>query len=1097
MLTRVLSLTLAALLVITTCGGWKTPLFAESTDVLAPETQQAKDIQQTAEATGEQTPPDAVKDAEDPAEAPSANAPDPEKPGGGGGATPVPPAGDGAPVPTTDTPIRSTDTLEPSGTFDALQALSGGLSLLSLEPLLGTLVTETAGFFTITADTTLSSTDYEYTAGVLTIKSDTSMTISLTGPESTTTDTILINPNLTSAANITLADVSIDVSSSPETAALEVGIGASLNLTLKGSNTLKSGAGCAGLQLDERANLTITADSNEPSLAATGGGGENISAAGIGGGNNTGTAGDITIKGGTITAIAGTSAFYGAAGIGGGYTGSPVGSITITNSTIAEATAGSYGAGIGGGYTGSPVGSITITNSTIAEATGGFYGGAGIGGGYGGGGNDTSGVTGAITITNSTITKATAANAGIGGGYNSPVGSITIVASTITKATSGSIGGAGIGGGFGYDANGGVTGAITITDSTIAEATGGFYDGAGIGGGVFDSPVGSITIAASTITKATGGFEGGAGIGGGNDTSGVIGAITITGGIVTAMNTNENSQDIGNGFNSTVTSVVIDGGSVWATNGKVAYGDGSLPINSDGDEVYPNTLTIGSPAVGDDVSITAGIIDGFPCDDTPDADHGVYGIKNVKTALSGKVCFWLPDTENRGSDVGEVGLVADGTDFELSYARSGAVAETLFMPAILSIAPHGTAHALNGEVELSFNVGMDTSASGTVVLKPASGSPIPLDPATGRWNSSTAYTIPYRNLAYATTYTIEMEGFASAVFGSELNSDDTTFTTAESSVASTPASKDFTPARAGYIPPEAQLFTLTNRGTVALTGLKASIVGADDFAFGITAALSSSTIAVDGTATLSAQPVAGLAPSDTAYKATLHLTGDGGFVLDIPLSFTVETFKATIDPPDGNFGTEEAGYAPRTLTFTITNTGSGPLAGLDVFLEGQEGQDISAFSLDSVLSPLEVAPLGITSSELSPSGLSPSGTFSLEFSSLELTPSDLSSLEFTPFAVYSLAPGQHLTVTAHPTEGLAPRNTPYTSTLRVTAPNGIDLSVTLSFAVKASGGGGGGSGTLPRTGDSLTLPLVAVGLTFAVLGAGGLVVAVRRRRTGY
>ena len=74
-----------------------------------------------------------------------------------------------------------------------------------------------------------------------------------------------------------------------------------------GENTLKSGAGRAGIHVAENASLTIRGDGK---LTVTGGN----CAAGIGGGlwNN---AGNITIEGGTIEATGGS----GGAGVGGGH----------------------------------------------------------------------------------------------------------------------------------------------------------------------------------------------------------------------------------------------------------------------------------------------------------------------------------------------------------------------------------------------------------------------------------------------------------------------------------------------------------------------------------------------------------------------------------------------------------------------------------------------------------------------------------------------------------------------------------------------------------------------------------------------------------
>lgn len=97
--------------------------------------------------------------------------------------------------------------------------------------------------------------------------------------------------------------------------------------------------------------------------------------AGIGGGCQT-SCGDISIEGGTITATGGSNA----AGIGSGYSGS-CGKISITGGTV-TATGGSDAAGIGSGYSGS-CGDITIgSDVTKVIATMGGMADAPIGKGY-------------------------------------------------------------------------------------------------------------------------------------------------------------------------------------------------------------------------------------------------------------------------------------------------------------------------------------------------------------------------------------------------------------------------------------------------------------------------------------------------------------------------------------------------------------------------------------------------------------------------------------------------------------------------------------------------------------------------------------------
>ncbi|MBO6058446.1 MAG: hypothetical protein J6P64_09630 [Bacteroidales bacterium] len=132
----------------------------------------------------------------------------------------------------------------------------------------------------------------------------------------------------------------------------------------------------------------------------------------------------LTIQGtGTLNA---SSNGYGA-GIGGGN-GISCGNITIRGGTI-TATGGENAAGIGAGYGNnneSVCGIITITSGTIT-ATGGSYA-AGIGSGVGGGGNSSScgAISIASTVTRVTATKGSGAPNSIGAGSSGTCGTVTI-----------------------------------------------------------------------------------------------------------------------------------------------------------------------------------------------------------------------------------------------------------------------------------------------------------------------------------------------------------------------------------------------------------------------------------------------------------------------------------------------------------------------------------------------------------------------------------------------------------------------------------------------------------------------------------------------
>ncbi|MEG2420763.1 MAG: hypothetical protein RSB55_04365, partial [Oscillospiraceae bacterium] len=346
--------------------------------------------------------------------------------------------------------------------------------------------------------------------------------------------------------------------------------GATVDLTLVGTNTFSGKENYAGLAVHEGCTLNITKESTG-TLNAIGG----YYGAGIGGdyaGSTVSPPGTININGGTVNATGGGDA----AGIGGGWRCGG-GTININGCRV-TAQGGAQGAGIGGGDEGAG-GNITITSSDVT-ATGGNYA-AGIGGGYYGagdsvkidGGNVTAtggsngagigggdnGAGGIVTISGNVTATGGSKAAGIGGGNKGKGGNTTIGGGTV-KATGGYYA-AGIGGG--YKGNGGAT-AITGGDVT---ATGGWH-GAGIGGGDNDNASGNegdggdVTISSGTVT-ATGGING-AGIGGGN--KGVGGTVKISGGTVSAEGHGWGAG-IGGGSKGVCGSITITGGKIDAKGG--------------------------------------------------------------------------------------------------------------------------------------------------------------------------------------------------------------------------------------------------------------------------------------------------------------------------------------------------------------------------------------------------------------------------------------------------------------------------------------------------------------------------------------------------
>ncbi|HAG04012.1 MAG TPA: hypothetical protein DCG28_01115 [Lachnospiraceae bacterium] len=242
--------------------------------------------------------------------------------------------------------------------------------------------------------------------------------------------------------------------------------GATLHLTVKGTNNLTGGFGGAGISVPDGCTLEITAESTG-TLNATGGknygGGAGIGSNGNHLNTNTQAVniypqglGNITINGGTINAQGGAWYIYydetgGAAGIG--------------SSELSGATSNkNYGANT---YINNITGNITINGGTVT-ATGG-YGAAGIGGGN-------SGTVKTINIKGGNITATAGQDGGaaIGLGANAFVtesdGTLTCPSIDISSGTVKANGNIGYGNVSGDSQNTG--GSVAISDSAAVNCTG-------------------------------------------------------------------------------------------------------------------------------------------------------------------------------------------------------------------------------------------------------------------------------------------------------------------------------------------------------------------------------------------------------------------------------------------------------------------------------------------------------------------------------------------------------------------------------------------------------------------------------------------------
>jgi LPXTG-motif cell wall-anchored protein len=517
-----------------------------------------------------------------------------------------------------------------------------------------------------------SGTGYSYSFGILLLTGSGPFVITTNG--NTVTDrAIAVSPGVT--ASVTLNNAKIDVSSIWDVCAFDM-TGATVALTLTGTNTLKSGDNRAGLEVPSGAELTVTAQSTG-TLTATGG----TTSAGIGGGYQA-DCGNVAIYGGTVIAVGTHSedSEYdgGGAGIGGGGHGSDLsghggngGTIVINGGTV-SATGGACAAGIGGGSawdSGGNTGSVIIQSGTVTAT--GALGAAGIGGGWRGGG-------GAITIAGGDVTAngsgpehpyyGECGGAGLGSGsYAVDSGNIVITGGTITANGGGNA--AGIGHGFFY--SGTASGSVRIEDGDIT-AVGGSA-GAGIGGGMDNGDM-LVTIHGGRI-DATGGL-GGAGIGGGFGGNG--GTIVISGGEITATGAggmhatrgDAYGSGIGAGTGAETGTITISGGEVKASG---AFGGVGIGGRGGSIEISGGTVT----AIGGDhyeyySSGGAGI-----------GGTGFYGGSNA-ISISGGMVY-----AQRGADAQhDIGYGTGGTGMTLSISGSAAV----LLQSDSCIAPTTTTH---------------------------------------------------------------------------------------------------------------------------------------------------------------------------------------------------------------------------------------------------------------------------------------------------------------------------------------------------------------------------------------------------------------------
>lgn len=367
--------------------------------------------------------------------------------------------------------------------------------------------------------------DYTYNNNILNIKTNTPLTIS-----GNTSDTIVVDKSI--KANIIFDNLNINSNNR----AVDID-GASVKLTLKGSNTLKTPDYKAAIFCPIGSELTIEGDGILTATIGNRGG-----AAAIGGESGEGTSayypqfrnwkvdsatcGKITINSGIINANCPVEAINGNADTGLAIGGQKGGPITINGGKI-TAIGGQNTVGIG--FFSDETEGIFITEGEVTAKVerGDPLNDMGANTSYGppiGLQNCSANSKAKIVISGGTVNAVSGhyGSSGIGGARNSSGGIITITGNANVTAKGG-YGAAGIGAGYAQN-GGGNSCDITIDGNAIVNATGGI-NAPGIGSGAprnMNAPntgnTGIITIAGNADVTAKGG-QNALGIGSGASTA--------------------------------------------------------------------------------------------------------------------------------------------------------------------------------------------------------------------------------------------------------------------------------------------------------------------------------------------------------------------------------------------------------------------------------------------------------------------------------------------------------------------------------------------------------------------------------------------------
>ena len=219
--------------------------------------------------------------------------------------------------------------------------------------------------------------DHDDDEDVMTFEANTASTLTKVANEAVQNIIKIINNCTKKDTTVTIENVNIYQYAYDYKAAMSVEGAGDTTLKLVGDNTLRGGFSRAGLEKDDEystGKLTITAEDTSASLKAYGG----QNSAGIGGGSYHSTS-KLEIANGKIYAESGSNM---GAGIGGGFRGS--GDVTILGGTVTAIPAegsNSNVTGIGGGFGCDEKSTVRILGGVVDAVGNGC--GSGIGGGEG------------------------------------------------------------------------------------------------------------------------------------------------------------------------------------------------------------------------------------------------------------------------------------------------------------------------------------------------------------------------------------------------------------------------------------------------------------------------------------------------------------------------------------------------------------------------------------------------------------------------------------------------------------------------------------------------------------------------------------------